>query len=370
MNILYLSHLGGAAYAGPTYSVPKQIEAQSKIDNVFWYNAVSKSPEEWKKYEYYHDLNDYPGESIYKLPEPFNHPDLIVVELFYNMTKSRFLRELVRGKIPYVIIPRGELTRQAQKRKSLKKRIANLLICKKYAKRAAAIQYLTEQEYRDSGDSWNKKAIIIPNGITMPESVKTSFTENGIKCVSIGRLEPYQKGLDLLIGACSQIKSELINANCTIDIYGPDVDGKRSELEESVRSNGLEDIIYFHDAVYGADKEKVLLEHDVFVIPSRFEGHPMALIEAMSYGLPCIATTGSNIRKEIEQYNAGWTAQNSVDDVNKALLDMIKSASQISQKGFAAGILAQEFEWNTIAIKQCKCYEEIISDEGINIKCI
>lgn len=38
MNILYLSNLTGNLFAGPNNSVPAQIRAQSKIDNVFWYN--------------------------------------------------------------------------------------------------------------------------------------------------------------------------------------------------------------------------------------------------------------------------------------------------------------------------------------------
>ena len=58
MNILYLSHLSGASYAGPTYSVPKQIEAQSKIDNVFWYNATTQGKREWKELQYYHDKTE------------------------------------------------------------------------------------------------------------------------------------------------------------------------------------------------------------------------------------------------------------------------------------------------------------------------
>jgi hypothetical protein len=156
MNVLYLSHLSGASFAGPTYSVPKQIEAQARVDNVFWYNATKSGNKDWKAVPYYHDLNEYPQESIFALPEPFNNPDIIVVELFYNMTKSNLRKELVTGNIPYIIIPRGELKKQAQERKGLKKKIANLLFCHKYAQNAAAIQYLTEQEYKDSGNSWNK----------------------------------------------------------------------------------------------------------------------------------------------------------------------------------------------------------------------
>ena len=58
MNILYISFLNGDSWAGPTYSVPKQIAAQSKIDNVFWYNIRDTKIKEWKELPYYHDLTD------------------------------------------------------------------------------------------------------------------------------------------------------------------------------------------------------------------------------------------------------------------------------------------------------------------------
>ncbi len=358
MNILYLSHLSGASYAGPSYSVPKQIEAQAKLDNVFWYNAVKNSKREWKEYSYYHDLEEYPKESISKLPEPFNHPDIIIVELFYNMVKSPLIKELMKINIPYIIIPRGELTSQGQSRKGLKKKIANFFICKKYANKAAAIQYLTEQEYQDSGNSWNKKHIIIPNGITLPEVTKTVFSKEGIKCVSIGRIEPYQKGLDLLIEACAEIKEQLISANCTIMICGPDKEGKLQNLKVLVKNYGLEQTIKFHDGVFGKEKETVLLKSDVFIIPSRFEGHPMALIEALSYGLPVIATTGSNMRKEIEEYDAGWGADNSIESLKDAILKMLNS-NEHYKKSNNSITLSKEYEWDSLAIRAHDAFIQI-----------
>lgn len=348
MNVLYLSHLSGASFAGPTYSVPKQIEAQARVDNVFWYNATKSGNKDWKAIPYYHDLNEYPQESIFALPEPFNNPDIIVVELFYNMTKSNLRKELVTGNIPYIIIPRGELTKQAQERKGLKKKIANLLFCHKYAQNAAAIQYLTEQEYKDSGNSWNKNHIIIPNGINMPETRKSEFSKNGIKCISIGRIEPYQKGLDLLIEACAQIKNELEIAKCIITICGPDKEGKLAGLKEQVRKVGLDSVISFIDGVYGKEKEDTLLASDVFLIPSRFEGHPMALIEALSYGLPCVATTGSNMRREVEEFNAGWTADCSSESLKKALLEVI-SKETLLEKSKGALHLAENYQWDKLA---------------------
>lgn len=326
---------------------------------MFWYNAVRTYNSEWRKYDYYHDLTEFPKESIKDLPYPFNNPDLIVVELFYNMVKSKLIKELIQGNIPYIIIPRGELTKQAQCRKKFKKSIANIIIAKKYARKAAAIQYLTEQEYIDSSDRWNVNKIIIPNGIEKPDTIKTYFSKNEIKCILIGRIEPYQKGLDLLLDACSLIKEELENANCTITICGPDRENKLDILKATVKEKHLERIIIFHDAVYGDKKRELLLNSDVFLIPSRFEGHPMALIEALSYGLPCIATVGSNMKSEIEEYNAGWTAENNIYSIKDSILKMIEEKETFEEKSNRSIKLSKLYQWNVLANKSRECFEKI-----------
>lgn len=361
MNILYLSHLNGASYAGPTYSVPKQIEYQSKIDNVLWYNAEKAGKDEWKNYDYYYDLSEFPNETIKDLPSPFNNPDLIVVELFYNMTLSPLLRELMKSKIPYIVIPRCELTKQAQNRKKIKKKIANIMFMKKFAKKAAAIQYLTKQEYLDSGNEWNKNNIIIPNGIELKEHLDIKSYNNEIKCVSIGRIEPYQKGLDILIEACSKVKAKLKDANCTIDIYGPDEENKVYNLKRDVSNYELESVISFNDAVYGKEKEKILMNSDVFLMTSRFEGHPMALIEALSYGIPALVTKGSNMKNEIEAYDAGWTAENNIESVSIALIKMLKDYKNHYKNNNAIN-LSNNYSWNKIAEISHKEFMKIIGE--------
>lgn len=359
MNILYLSHLSGNLYAGPTYSVPKQIEYQSKIDNVFWYNAVKRDIDKWKSYDYYHDLSDYPNETIRDLPAPFNDPDIIVIELFYHMARSPLLHELINSKIPYVIIPRGELTKQAQRRKRLKKLIANTLILNKYSRNASAIQYLTKQEYLDSGERWNKNHIIIPNGIEIRKNTAKKNLGNSIKCVNIGRIEPYQKGLDMLIEACSTIKDQLKTANCTIDIYGPDVENKLQFLNAEVLRYGLESIIKFHDGVYGKEKEEILKNSDVFLMTSRFEGHPMALIEALSFGLPVIATKGSNMIDEISEYDAGRNAENNTLSIRNAILKMLAEDNRCSKSENSLK-LSMKYTWDILAEKSRLEYSKII----------
>jgi len=178
--------------------------------------------------------------------------------------------------------------------------------------------------------------------------------------VVIGRIEPYQKGLDLLIEACEMCKSEIKEAGLHISIYGPDRVGRLDEMKLLISENKLDDIISFHDGIYGEQKEKVLLESDVFIIPSRFEGHPTALIEALAYGLPALVTTGANMRKEIEEYNAGWGADIDSKSIREAILKMIEEKESFTTKGSNAKMLAKNYAWDYLAGESHRQYDSIL----------
>lgn len=367
MNIVYISCGTSNPWAGPTFSIPNQIEAQKRFDNVFWYDLsysanliYQENVSMWKQTGVYHDLLEYPDCKISSLPTPFCKPDLVIFEQFYIFAKFRIIRDKNLKKIPYIIIPRGELTGYAQKKSQIKKCIANMLICKKFAKNAVAIHYLTEQEKKDSGNCWNANTIVIPNGVSGHAVPKMEFNGDEINVVSIGRIEKYQKGLDLMLGAIATIKQELLNGGVKFRIYGPDNDGQLDELSKCVSKFEIEELVTFYGPVFGEDKQKVLQNSDVFIMTSRFEGHPTALIEALSYGLPCLVTEGSNMREEIKQCDAGWTADTSIDSIAYALLQMMKEKEKIQTKQKNAVKLAKKYEWTTLAQKSHNEYMKLV----------
>ena len=165
MNILYVSKLTGNLFAGPNYSVPAQIGAQFQYDNVFWYNINNVKRQEWtEKGLDCKNLSDYPSGRLADLPSPFNRPDLAVVEELYCYPFCKIITDLQKAKIPYIIVPRSTMTVQAQHKNRLKKLVGNLLWFNKMIKKAAAIQYLTNEEQLESA-KWKVKSFVIPNGI-------------------------------------------------------------------------------------------------------------------------------------------------------------------------------------------------------------
>lgn len=348
MKIIFLSNTHGKPYSGPSYSIPAQVKAQSEFDEVIWFNSVVSEKTKWKENPYYHDIKEIPDKSLKSIFSHFGKPDLIIIEQFYNHLKDRYLYDIYRSKIPYLIIPRGEYTWQGQKRGCLKKKAANLLIGKPMSRKAKAIWYLTEQEKKDSGKSWNDKSILIPNGINMPMKTVSYGQNSLIRFVSIGRLEPYQKGLDLLITAVHELGDSL-RGKCRFDLYGADVDGAANELRDEIKNKGISDLIEIHGSAYGNEKERVLLSSDVFLMPSRFEGHPMALIEAMSYGLPCLVSKGSNMKQEIEEAGAGWTFVSDANELGAAIECCVNDFSKFREYGENAMKLSSKYSWTEIA---------------------
>lgn len=349
MNILYVSHFTTNIAAGPNWSVPARVVAQSKYDNVMLLNTTNVMMEHWKKVEAFHNVEEFGELHLRNLPVPFSKPDIVVFEGFNFLEHAKFAKELKKADVPYIITPRGSLTYEAQHNHAwLKKMLARWFFFNSYVKGARAVQYLTEGERRSSIRMYETPNFILPNGFDEPINKKAAFSEKGIKAVFIGRLDMHHKGIDLLLNAIASIKAELSAAGFKLDIYGP----KRYDffkIDETIRSLKIGGVATLHDEVGGKEKENVLLASDLFVMTSRLEGLPMGLLEALAYGLPCFVTEGTNMKDEVEQSDAGWTCFGTETDIKSELLKIVKEKNLFKAKSENAIKLSERYKWDKIA---------------------
>ena len=360
MNILYISALEGGKYTGPIYSVPNQIEAQSKIDNVYWVNLTQIDKANIKKGVECHMLfwKDF---SLDKLPHPFDKPHLVVFEEFFKIENYRVYKIVNKSKLPYVIVPRGSMTYQYLEHKKMTKLVASVLLFNKFKNNAMAVQFLTTQEQQDSKQFYNKRSILVPNGIHLPEHGKKITEKNKIVGTFIGRYSIVQKGLDILLEAIYRQKELLERYKVRFDFYGPDErSGSHGDITALVEKYKLNDMVSVNGPVFDEEKAKVLEKSDFFIHTSRFEGLPMAVLEALAYGVPCLVTEGSNVRNEIESFDAGWGADTNVEGVEKALIQMTESLGKIESFSSNAVLLAEKYSWDSIAEDTHNKYEELL----------
>lgn len=354
LNILHIGCTNGDMCNGVQVVVPQHLNAQSKYANIAFVNISNiEIGNDILQFEYSKQF------SVSKLPKPFCKPNLVVFHECYRIQYIGIAKELRKINVPYIIIPHGELSDEAQKKKYLKKRIANILIFNKFINNAVGIQLLSDVELKNT--NFGKSKFIGTNGINIPNDKKNKFNNKGLRIIYIGRLDSYHKGLDLLINSIGEIADFLRINNCVFDIYGPDILGRKLKLEKLIQDNKVEDIVVLHNSVFGEKKEKVLLASDVFIQTSRFEGMPMGVLEAMSYGLPCIVTEGTTLRSIVEMYQAGWGGETSVESICSMLRKMIEEKEFLTEmSNNSINAIKKEFSWDSIAKSTVAKYEKLI----------
>lgn len=359
MKVLIVSHLFDDIASGPSWSVPSYVESLSLIDEVLWVNTIEDTMPHWKEVDSFHRLSEYGKLRLSALYNNAARPDIAIFQGFNFLEHALFALELKRKGIPYIIVPRGSLTHDAIHNHAwLKKWVAHKLILDRYVKNAAAIQYLTKEEKAESGKEWNKYDFILSNGFSN-DIVKSQFLQDGIRGVFIGRLDMYHKGIDILIDAVELVSDKMRQAHFSIDFYGPEK-YDYDKMKDIIAGKRLNDILKVNGPVSGKDKSEVLLNADLFVLTSRFEGHPMGLIEALSYGIPAMVTAGSNMMEKIEEHNAGWVADpNDKGTIALCIERIIDEKGELVNKGKNARELALEYDWKTLA---CQLHDEL---EGI-----
>jgi glycosyltransferase involved in cell wall biosynthesis len=132
-----------------------------------------------------------------------------------------------------------------------------------------------------------RRGMVIPNPvpkISIPSESK--FNGNmplpGKTLLAMGRLSP-QKGFDLLLQAFAPLASR--HPDWTLEIWGEGAE--RKSLEHQVSGLGLANQV----RLPGLTKEprEIMRKADLFVLPSRYEGFPNVLCEAMACGLPVVS---------------------------------------------------------------------------------
>lgn len=131
------------------------------------------------------------------------------------------------------------------------------------------------------GASVHPRFVINPMGIELPDETRGEVSrEEPARLLCLGALIP-GKNIELAIRALADLRQW----NWHLDIVG---DGPlREELEQQVQRAGLAERIVFHG--FQRDPTPYLRTADLLLLPSKSENSPVAMLEAMSYGVPCLA---------------------------------------------------------------------------------
>jgi glycosyltransferase involved in cell wall biosynthesis len=147
---------------------------------------------------------------------------------------------------------------------------------------------------------------------------------------SVGRLHE-QKGYDILLRAIPDVVQ--VFQNVVFLIVG---DGRmKEELNLLHQSLGLDNVVYFLGI--REDIPEILAVSDLFVLPSRWEGFPNALLEAMSAGLATVATAIDGSKELIEDGENGILVPLQYpDELGKAIIGLLEDEKKRQKISIAA----------------------------------
>jgi glycosyltransferase involved in cell wall biosynthesis len=186
----------------------------------------------------------------------------------------------------------------------------------------------------------------IPNGI---DTERYHPSLNGaarprVRLLFVGRLS-VQKDLPTLIDALSHVVRQTPNVELHIVGDGPE----RARLQRMVSERHLSDRVTFRGWVNKDRIAECYQNADAFVLPSRYEGMPNVVLEAMACGLPIVATDIAGCEELVQENVNGYLVPVGDSDALAARLTALVSDPALRQRmGSASRHAALARDWQTV----------------------
>ncbi len=221
-------------------------------------------------------------------------------------------------------------------------------------------------------EKYNRDVTVIPNGVTIPNALQTDdilkkyCLTKGKYILSVGRFVP-EKGFHDLINAFRQFSAahnpesktpgtELSTNNWKLVIAGcaDHEDAYSMRLKEIAKNNG----VILTGFLTGKPLHELYSHAGLFVLPSYYEGLPIALLEAMSYGLSCIASD-IPANKNIEFSEDRFFPAGNVSALAARIKEFINMPLTENEKREQITMISQRYNWERIAEKTVEVYKNI-----------
>jgi glycosyltransferase involved in cell wall biosynthesis len=258
--------------------------------------------------------------------------DLVHIHAVFTFPSTAAAWSARARGVPYIVRPLGVLNQWGlQNRRRWAKKLSFRLVERGIFEHAELIHYTSDQERIEAEQAGaHASSIIIANPVDL-KSIERQRHAGAFRArypalkdrklvVFLSRISP-KKGLDLLVTAFSRLHQQIPEALLVIAGAG-DTD-LIQKIKQRVSDARLSDHVFWPGFVEGDEKAAVLADADVFVLPSHSENFGVAVVEALSYGVPVIVSDQVGIHREISSHRAGLVVPCESSALADALLEIL-----------------------------------------------
>lgn len=262
-----------------------------------------------------------------------------------------------RRGVPYVVMPHNVYDPQVLRRRALLKKAWFYALEKRHLNKAAAIHlFFSEERQYLASLGVSAPVVVAPNGVEAPEGIRWDGGSGGFM-LWLGRYDPKNKGLDILLQGLSLLSE---SERPQLLLHGRDYQGGRRVVERLRRELHVERWVSVGDPIHGADKWHLMARAKGFVHPSRWEGSPIAVAEAISIGTPTMVTgypMGRFLASRGGAILVDLTPQSVKDGIERLLSD---NAGELGAKG--SDVARHELSWEALASSWVEQVEKVLVD--------
>jgi glycosyltransferase involved in cell wall biosynthesis len=273
-------------------------------------------------------------------------------------------RLLHRHRVPYVVVPHDPYDRAVFRMNAHLKWPYWYLFERGLLRRAKAVQVLD----MNHAASLRRLGIDVPvietpNGVASDcvpaeSQLRWRRPEGPVKLMFLGRIDAYNKGLDLMLDAFVRMAG---HAELKLTVQGPDW-GDRARLEGRAAAYGISDRVAFCGPDYARSSPQIIGEHDVFCLPSRFEGFGLAALEAMLAARTLLVSERAGIARHVRVGGCGVVVRPTAAGIEAGLGALLRRRAEWREMGMKGRSYAlANLQWKSIAAAALDQYERLLN---------
>ncbi|WP_292269367.1 glycosyltransferase family 4 protein [Butyricimonas sp.] len=202
----------------------------------------------------------------------------------------------------------------------------------------------------------NKNILVLYNAILPPICSKSVYDGGKIKISFLGTIDDNKGVFDII--KCMVTNKEYFRNQVELHIGGI---GDKERLMSMVIEGKIADFVYYHGWLDVVQKNELLAKTDIYLQPSYFESLGIAIIEAMSYGIPVIASHTGGIPELVESSRQGYLIEpGDINQLYTVLRLLIENQSLREKLGRNSLEKSKKFSIETMEKNMVQLYNKLL----------